>query len=45
LNAVIAANSNDTEIAKARIANTAERDVEIQKIWTVDAGRKLTRKV
>ncbi|MDH5552548.1 MAG: MCP four helix bundle domain-containing protein, partial [Nitrosomonas sp.] len=34
LNAVVAANSNDTAVAQARTANTAERDVEIQKIWS-----------
>jgi len=34
LNAVIAANSNDTAVAQASAANTAERDVEIQKIWS-----------
>ncbi len=34
MNAVIAANSNDTAIAQALTENTAERDAAIQKTWS-----------
>jgi methyl-accepting chemotaxis protein I, serine sensor receptor len=34
MNAVTAANSNNIAVAKARIADTAQRDAEIQKIWS-----------
>ncbi len=33
MNAVLAANLNDTAIAQARLADTARRDAEVNKIW------------
>lgn len=42
LNAVVAANSNDTEVAKARTADTVRRDAEIQKIWAAFMQTTLT---
>nr|WP_309295455.1 methyl-accepting chemotaxis protein [Nitrosomonas sp.] len=42
MNAVVAANLNDTEIAKARTTDTARRYAEVQKIWSVYMQTYLT---
>ncbi|MDH5480555.1 MAG: methyl-accepting chemotaxis protein, partial [Nitrosomonas sp.] len=42
LNAVLAANSGDTGVAQARLADTATRDAEIKKIWTGFMATTLT---
>jgi methyl-accepting chemotaxis protein I, serine sensor receptor len=42
MNAVVAANLNDVAIAQARIADTAQRDAEVQKIWSAFMATYLT---
>ena len=42
MNAVVAANSNDTQVAKERTADTVRRDAEIQKIWAAFMATTLT---